>query len=192
MSGTNHSSSASDPQSADERTGPATAANLEATDDVELLRAQVREAEEQALRARAELENFRARMRRDTDEQLRYASVPLVRDLLPVLDNLGRAIASAEQSRESSGLLEGVKMVAEQFTEVLRRHGCTTIDALHEPFDPHRHEAILEQPHSEHPPGTVVQVVQIGYQVHDRVVRPPQVIVAAGNSGAGAAAENST
>jgi molecular chaperone GrpE len=100
-------------------------------------------------------------------------------DLLPVLDNVGRAIEAAEKHPDAAGLLEGFKMVARQLADALARHNCTPIPALHEPFDPHRHQAILQQPSAEYPAGTVLAVAQPGYQLHDRVLRPTQVIVSA-------------
>ncbi len=103
-----------------------------------------------------------------------------MRDLLPVVDNIARAIAAAEkaeQTPESAKLLEGFKLVAKQLDDVLARYNAQRIAALGQHFDPNRHQAILEQPSSEVPPGTVIGVAQEGYQLHDRVVRPAQVIV---------------
>jgi molecular chaperone GrpE len=101
-----------------------------------------------------------------------------MRDLLPVIDNMQRAIEAAEKSDEGGGLLEGFKLVAQQVETVLGQYHCKRIEAIGEPFDPNWHEAILQQPSADHEPGTVIMVTQPGYQLHDRVVRPPQVIVA--------------
>lgn len=139
--------------------------------------AELVEANNRALRAQAELENFRKRARREMEEQQRYAIAPLLRELLPVVDDMERAIAAAEKSPEAAGLLEGVKMVEARLRNVLEQHGCRKIAAHGAPFDPAQHEAILQQPSSEHEPGTVLQVTQQGYQLHDRVIRPSQVIV---------------
>jgi molecular chaperone GrpE len=111
------------------------------------------------------------------EDERRYAVLPLVKELLPVMDNLSRAVESAEKSHDVEGLLAGVKLVGQQFQSVLERHNVRPIEALHQPFDPNRHEAILQQPSTEFPGGTVVVVTQEGYQLHDRVVRPAQVIV---------------
>ena len=108
---------------------------------------------------------------------VRYANIGLMRDLLPVLDNIQRAIEAAEKSTDGSGLLDGVKLVAQQLHGVLEQHHCVKIEALHVPFDPHLHHAILQQPSDEYPANTVIMVTQDGYQLHDRVVRPSQVIV---------------
>ena len=149
------------------------------TSSQQRLSAELQEAKDRAMRIQAELENYRKRVARQTEEQLRYANLPLMRDLLPVLDNMERAIEAAEKARNAAGLLEGFKMVLRQFEDVLVRHHCVRIEALGSPFDPHLHEAISQQHCEEHPAGTIVQVTQTGFQLHDRVVRPSQVIVSA-------------
>ncbi len=146
-------------------------------DELEQLRTELKEAKDRALRSQAELENYRKRVARQMAEERRYANLPLMRDLLPVLDNMQRAIAAAEKTHDTAGLLEGVKMVAQQLEDVLGRHACVRIGALNKPFDPHRHEAVSQQASEEHPNNTVLLVTQTGFQLHDRVVRPSQVIV---------------
>ncbi|MGD9721098.1 MAG: nucleotide exchange factor GrpE [Pirellulales bacterium] len=156
----------------------AAAAALEASEnEIAKLRAEVEDAHDRVLRASAEMENYRKRARREIEDERRYALAPLLRDLLPVLDNLFRAIAAAEKTPGGNGLLEGVKMIAQSLLAALGRHDCRQIDALHKPFDPAFHEAISQQPSAEYPPNTVLMVVQEGYTLHDRVVRPAQVIV---------------
>lgn len=155
-----------------------------AVDDVErtapeAIRAELEEAQNRVLRSQAELENYRKRVARQMEEERRYANLPLMRDLLHVWDDMGRAIEAAEKGSAADGLLEGFKMVARQLENVLERHHCIEIDALGQPFDPHKHEAISQQPSEEYPPGTVAHVARSGFQLHDRVVRPSQVIVAA-------------
>lgn len=154
------------------------AARAGAADATEL-RDELAAARDRALRAQAELDNYRKRTRKEMEDERRYAQLPLLSDLLPVLDNVQRAIQAAEKSPDASGLLAGFKMVAQQLEGVLSRHHCTRIEALHQPFDPHLHAAIMQQPSSEHPANTVIQVAQDGYQLHDRVLRPSQVIVSA-------------
>ncbi len=144
----------------------------------ESLRAELEEARHRALRLQAELENYRKRAAREMQEERRYANLPLMRDLLPVLDNMARAIEATQRNHDAAGLLEGVKMVARQLEDALQRHHCVRIVALNEPFDPHLHEAISQQPSDQHPAGTVLLETQSGFQLHDRVVRPSQVIVA--------------
>ncbi len=152
-----------------------------AEDPAAQLRAELEAAKDRALRCHAELENFRKRAARELDEKLRYANMGLLRDLLPVLDNIERAIQAAEQNADAdaNALLHGFRMVQQQVEEVLQRHDCRRIEALHAPFDPHVHHAVMQQSSDEHPANTVLMVTQNGYQLHDRVVRPSQVIVSA-------------
>jgi molecular chaperone GrpE len=147
--------------------------------ELEVLRDELAQAKDQALRGQAELDNFRKRAARQAADDRKYAQVPLIGDLLPVFDNVGRAIEAAEKAGESPQLLEGFKMVATQMADVLKQHNCTEIEALGQVFDPHLHEAISQLPSDEYEPGTVSLVTRAGYVVHDRVVRPSQVIVAA-------------
>ena len=141
------------------------------------LEAELAMAKDRVLRCAAELENYKKRVAREVAEERRYASLPLMRDILPVLDNMGRAIETVEQGHDPSHLLEGVKMVNDQLKSVLAKYDCAEIEALNQPFDPHLHEAILQQPNSEVDPNTVLAVTQPGYRLHDRVVRPSSVIV---------------
>jgi molecular chaperone GrpE len=158
-------------------------AALEASEgELNKLRTDLEDANDRVLRAQAELENYRKRARREIEDERRYAVVPLLHDLLPVLDNMSRAIAAAEKSPGGDGLLEGVKMVSQTLLDVLVRHHCKRIEALHQPFDPAFHEAISQQPSEEYPPNTVMMVVQDGYTLYDRVVRPAQVIVSSAPS----------
>lgn len=141
------------------------------------LRADLEAAKDRVLRSQAELENYRKRAAREIEDNRRYANLPLISDLLPVVDNIERAIAAAEKSNDVAGLLEGVKLVHKQLEDALAKHHALRIPALHQPFDPHLHHAILQQPSDEFPPNTVTTVTQPGFQLHDRVVRPSQVIV---------------
>ncbi len=141
----------------------------------------VAQAEQQVLRAHAELENFRKRMQRDAEQQLKYANLPLMRELLEIVDNLNRAMDSASRATDSQeALLSGVKMVNQQLASVLSKFGCKPVEALGNPFDPNVHEAIAQAPSQEHAAGTVAQEIGVGYTLHDRVVRPSSVIVSTG------------
>jgi molecular chaperone GrpE len=127
--------------------------------------------------ARADFENYQIRARRDRDEERRYAQLPLAHDLLAPLDNLERATAAAQKVGEQGPLAQGVTMIVSQLLDVLRRHGVTPIEALGQPFDPNLHQAVMQQPSAGHPPDTVVQVLEQGYRIHDRVLRPARVAV---------------
>ena len=138
------------------------------------------EAEKQVLLAQADLENFRRRTRRDMQDQLKYASLPLMNEILEAVDNLHRAIESHESDPQGTGLLEGVKMVAQQISTVLENKGCKKIDAVGQPFDPNLHQAVQMQPSNEFESNVVMQELRSGFQLHDRVVRPSQVFVSTG------------
>ncbi len=152
---------------------------IEMTDSVALAVA-LEAANDRLLRSQAELENFRKRTRRELDDQRRFANLPLLGDLLPVLDNLDRAVEAAEQSDSTTGLLSGVKMVSAQMLSILMQHGCRPIEANGVSFDPNLHEAIGKEPSAESAEGIVTRVTRVGYQLHDRVVRPPQVLISSG------------
>ncbi|MBR0236611.1 MAG: nucleotide exchange factor GrpE [Thermoguttaceae bacterium] len=156
----------------------------EAEDELSALKRELAEAKDKTLRTFAELENFRKRSARTLQDELKYANMSLIRDMLPVMDNLLRAIDAAEKQDQSGelteqgrGLLAGVKMVVEQFNTVLGKHNCTPIEAINQPFDPNFHQAITQMPSADVEPNTVIMETQKGYVLHDRVVRPSQVIV---------------
>ncbi len=153
---------------------------VEPMGEVEQLKAQLAEAEKRTLLAQADLENFRRRTRRDTQDQLKYASVPLMNELLEVIDNLDRAIAAHESDAPGEGLLEGVKLVAQQIATILENKGCKKIEAIGQPFDPNLHQAVQMQPSNEYDANTVMQELRTGFQLHDRVIRPSQVFVSTG------------
>ncbi len=126
---------------------------------------------------RAELENDVKRARKSFEEDKRFAHSSFALGLLPVLDNLDRATAEAKRAGEKGPLTQGVALVVAQLRDVLRRHGVTPIEALGKPFDPTLHQAIMQQPSAEHPPFTVVAVLEEGYMIHERVLRPANVAV---------------
>ena len=158
----------------------ATTEPAEELSEVDQLKAQVADAEKRVLMAHADLENYRKRTRRDMQDQMKYASLPLMNGLLESVDNLQRAIESYEQEPNADGLAEGVVMVATQITKVLEDHGCKRIDAVGQPFDPNLHQALQMQASDEHPANTVMQDLRSGFQLHDRLIRPTQVFVSTG------------
>ena len=130
-------------------------------------------------RTQADFENYQKRNQRERESERRYWHAGLALDLLPVIDNLDRAMVVANQAGESGPLVQGVGLVQTQLLDILKRHGITPIDALGKPFDPNLHQAIMQQPSKNHPPQTVIQVLQQGFMIHDRVLRPAGVIVSA-------------
>jgi molecular chaperone GrpE len=151
-------------------------------EEMERLRGEVLIAEKKVLQAQAEAENFRKRMRRDLEDQLRFAALPLVEDILSVRDNLLRGLEAAETSADSAGLKEGVAMVAKQLDDALAKHSVEQISTEDATFDPNLHEAISQMPSEEHPSGSIMHVAQTGFKMHDRVIRPTQVVVSSGSS----------
>ena len=137
-------------------------------------------ANDRLLRLQAEMQNLRNRTSREIADERRYAAVPVLRDLLPVVDNIDRAIEAAEKAGEAENLLSGFRLVKQQLHTILTQHHCEIISPENELFDPNFHQAILQQPSADVPAGNVMMVAQPGYKMHDRVVRPAQVIVSAG------------
>jgi molecular chaperone GrpE len=141
------------------------------------LQDKINQLQDQLLRGQAELENFRRRSQREMADIRKYQSLPVVRDLLPAVDNLNRAVQAGEQTGDVTNLLAGIRMVVQQLADTLKGNAAQPIDAEGKSFDPNLHEALSQVPTPDHPPMTVIQVVESGYVMHDRVVRPAKVIV---------------
>ena len=141
------------------------------------------------LRATADLENYRRRSKRDLDDAKAESRTRVLKEMLPVIDNLERALAHTD-GVDTASLLEGVRLVLRQFSHALEKCEVTAIDADGKPFDPNQHEAI-GQKESDAPPGSVVEVLQKGYKLADRLLRPSLVIVARARPDAAPATEPS-
>lgn len=145
------------------------------------LEAELAEAKDQRVRALAEAENTRRRAQRDREEAAKYGAVGLARDLLNIADNLNRAIAAAPETSDDEsvrGLIEGITMVEKELAAVLERHHVKQVPGIGEPFDHNLHQAVVELPSDEVEPGKIAQVLQTGYQLHDRLLRAGMVAVA--------------
>jgi len=139
---------------------------------------QAEEYKDKYLRAVAELSNFRKRAQKDREESLRYANTGLVRSLIPVLDNLERVVASAvDHPENTAAVVDGVKLTIGSFRKALSEHNVVPIEAQGQPFDPAVHEAMMQQPSDRHEVPTVLQVLEEGFKLFDRVIRPARVIV---------------
>ena len=177
----NAASSASDATDMDG--GPdAPAAEPDPVEEVARLQAELAETtaryDDLLLRERAELDNFKRRMQRDKIEAVRFAAEPLLRDVLPVVDNLERAVEHARDAEESAALVEGVEMVLRALSDVLEKHGVTRVAACGAPFDPGVHQAVAHVEDGAAEPNTVLDEHQSGYRFHDRLLRPAMVSVA--------------
>ncbi|MCC5022946.1 MAG: nucleotide exchange factor GrpE [Candidatus Synoicihabitans palmerolidicus] len=158
-------------------------------EQLETARRETAAANEAHLRLVADLENFRRRTAREKDDLRAFAAANVVEELMPVLDNLGFALAAAKApNAELKSLAEGVEMVATQFKNALGNHGLKQINPKAETFDPNLHEALSQQPSDTVDEGKVLQVVRVGYSLNGRLLRPASVIV----SGGPAATENAT
>jgi molecular chaperone GrpE len=151
--------------------------------DLEALVAERDKYLELARRTRADFENYQTRVRRDMEAERRYAASSLVAELLPVMDNLERALESAKKANENPTLVEGIEIVRRQFADTLAKNGVVAVKPQNEPFDPNQHQAVMQQPSAEHPPMTVLFTVETGYKLHDRVIRPAKVIVSSAPAG---------
>jgi molecular chaperone GrpE len=146
-------------------------------DKVDELTTERDEAKNRMMRVAADLENFRKRAHREKDELRRYGIDKVVLELLPVLDNLERALEHS-QSADAGTIVDGVRMVHRQFVGALRKHGVEGFESKGEKFDPQKHEAIQQLESAEHETGTILEQYQKGYYLHDRLIRPALVVVA--------------
>ncbi len=134
-------------------------------------------------RLKAEFENYRKRVEREKSQLSAFALEGFMSELLDVVDNLNRARIVAEQTNNVESYKEGVDMVFDRLFGILKRRGLERIPTVGEPFDPHSHEAILQDPRDDVPPNTVVEEITPGYRLHDRVLRAPRVKVSVAPTG---------
>ena len=152
--------------------------SVRATDPLAQAQAEAAKLKDQWLRTAADFDNFRKRTRKELEDARRSGREDLLRALLPVFDNLERAIQSAQRSSDVKAVADGLALVQRQFTESLGREGISRIATIGQPFDPGVHEAIQQVETSDHEPGTVLAEVQPGYVQGDRLVRAAMVVVA--------------
>jgi len=144
------------------------------------LQSELAEMENRLARSHAELANFRRRAANESEQFRKYEGINLIRDLLPTIDNLRRAMDAAQQASSIEDLKTGVDMVTRQLIDTLGRHNVERIPAEGEAFDPNQHEAVQQLPSDEIPAMHVMQELETGYRLHDRIVRPAKVIVSTG------------
>ncbi|WP_299374828.1 nucleotide exchange factor GrpE [uncultured Kiloniella sp.] len=181
-------------EAAEEATVDTASAAEEAKSDavrVAELDAQNAQLTDKLLRTMADMENLRNRTRRDKEDAIKYAPQKLVTDLIGVMDNLQRALSSvseetAEGNEDLKTLRDGVEMTNREMLKVFEKHNITEVEAMGARMDPHSHEALFEIPDPSQPEGTILQVIQPGFRLHDRLLRPARVGVAKGGPVAGA------
>ena len=143
---------------------------------------ELEEVRQHVLYAQAETQNVRRRLEQEKQNAAAYAATGFARDMLSVKDNLDRALSAVpedlRQDEKLKGLLTGIEATGRELDSVLQRHGVTRIEAMGQPLDPNRHQAMVEIPSEEAKPGTVVQEMQAGYMIKDRLLRPSLVGVA--------------
>ncbi|WP_019602197.1 nucleotide exchange factor GrpE [Teredinibacter turnerae] len=155
-----------------------TAADVDLVARIEALEAELTEAKEQALRAAAEMHNVRRRAEQDVEKAHKFGLEKFVSDMLPVADNLGRALeAAAAEGADMTAVTEGVDLTLKSLMDSLKKHGVESVNPEGEPFNPELHQAMtaVENPDAE--PNTVINVYQVGYTLHGRLVRPAMVVV---------------
>lgn len=157
---------------------PAAVVAVDKSDPLAVALAEATRLKDAWLRTAADFDNFRKRARREVDDARRGAREELLKGLLPVFDNLERAIQSAQRAADVKGVADGLSMVLRQFVDALGREGIARVPTVGRPFDPSVHEAIQQVETADHEPGTVIAEVQPGYTQGDRLVRPAMVVVA--------------
>jgi molecular chaperone GrpE len=187
MSAQNDNNPAAEESAAEQPNGPE---QSNGSAEIEELQAEIAGLRDRAMRALAEVENVRKRAERERDETRQYAISNFARALLPVADNFGRALtaippeARANAEGTLKAVIDGVDAIARQLNSVFEQHGIRLIMAEGQRFDPHLHQAIAEVPGGGKAPGTVVNVVQPGYTIGERLLRPAMVTVAKGDGAA--------
>ncbi|GIP39581.1 nucleotide exchange factor GrpE [Paenibacillus sp. J31TS4] len=145
--------------------------------EIERLQQELEESRGRLIRAQADFDNFRKRTRLEKEDFAKYASFKLIEQLLPVVDNFDRAIQTSRETRDFDGMLKGVEMTFRQLDQVLAQEGLAAMDAIGQPFDPDRHQAIMQVESDEYEEGIVVEEIQKGYMLKDKVLRPAMVKV---------------
>jgi molecular chaperone GrpE len=153
-----------------------------AVDELNVLQEQLEAAQQDVLYARAEMQNVRRRLEKDITDARTYAATGFARDILSVSDNLGRALdsipADLKEDERLKGFIAGIEATAREIDKVFGSHGISRIAAMGLPLDPNQHQAMLEVPSTDVEPGTVLQELQAGYMIKDRLLRPAMVAVA--------------
>lgn len=146
--------------------------------ELETAQEELKVAQDLYLRTLADMDNLRKRTQREKEELGKFANENILREILPVVDNLERALEHAKQAHSGEGLLEGVQMTLTQFSQVLQRFGVAPVQSMGQNFDPALHQAMGQLETAEQPVNTVVQELQKGYVLNERLLRPSMVMVA--------------
>jgi len=171
---------ASPQQDAPPQKGPKDSENGNDTitdEGIQELKDQIASEKDRVLRLSAEFENYKKRTQRETSDFRKFANESVFRQFLSVVDNLERAINSAQEGSEISGLFEGVKLTHKEIVKLFETFNLKPVEAANKPFDPNFHQAVTQEETDEFPENTVTKVLQKGYLLHDRLIRPAMVVV---------------
>lgn len=146
-------------------------------EEIQMLKNKLEEADNRYLRLQADFDNFRRRIRLDTEANEKYRAQKLITDLLPALDNFERALQMEADHEQTKSLLQGMEMVYRSILEAIKKEGVEAIDALNKEFDPHLHQAVMQAEDENYGSNIVIQEFQKGYMLKDRVIRPSMVKV---------------
>jgi molecular chaperone GrpE len=146
-------------------------------DELEAAKNDAKESYDRFIRLSAEFENYKKRLSRERDEFRKFANEALIKEILSVVDNLERAIESAENESENNCVVEGVDMTHKEILKVLEKFNAKPIKAFGETFDPNFHQAVMNEETDEYIENTVIRELQKGYMLHDRLLRPAMVVV---------------
>ncbi|WP_105103364.1 nucleotide exchange factor GrpE [Microbulbifer pacificus] len=153
---------------------------VESAQEVEIasLHQQLAEHKDMVLRAQAEVQNARRRAEQDVEKAHKFGAEKLLKELLPVVDNLDRALSTIDSEQEANkAVIEGIELTRKSFLDTLNKHGVEVVDPAGEPFDPELHQAMTQVPNGNVEPNTVLDVFQKGYRLHGRLLRPAMVVV---------------
>jgi molecular chaperone GrpE len=177
-SGTGAEAASEAAETAEAAGGEAAGADADpAASQLEELKKQADDNYQRYLRAQADFDNFRRRARQEKEDFAKYASLKLIEQLLPVVDNFSRALAASKDNRDYDALVKGLDMTYRQLDQVLVQEGVSPIEAVGQPFNPELHQAVMQVESEEHGEGIVVEELQKGYMLKDKVIRPAMVKV---------------
>lgn len=151
-------------------------------EEIERLKQEIENYRDRFLRMAAEFENYKKRVNREKEEFIKFAQEVLITELLPVLDNLERALNATHNSTNSANLKEGVELTYRQLMNILGKYGLSRLDVQGKTFDPAYHEAVAYEENSEYPPLTIIEELRSGYLLHSRVIRPAMVKISRGKN----------
>ena len=146
-------------------------------EDINEVKEQLATEKDRVLRLSAEFENYKKRKERESDEFKKFANETIFRQLLTVVDNLERAISSTQKNSNEEGLLEGVKLTYKEIIKLFETFNVKPVEAENQPFDPNFHQAVTQEETDDFPENSVSKVLQKGYLLHDRLIRPAMVVV---------------